>query len=167
MEVKLNNRLANIEILASKGSDYTIKVDDKEYKADIIEVERGVYSIIINHQSFNVELVNGSNPRSFTVNTYHSSYEAEVIDAEEKYRQSRSKGLKGHQSNVIESPMPGKVVKLFVSEGDQVEAGQTLIIISAMKMESEFKAPISGRVIRITTSEGSTVEGKQPLIIIE
>ncbi|HML84308.1 MAG TPA: hypothetical protein PKE52_04020, partial [Bacteroidales bacterium] len=93
MEVKLNNRLANIEILASKGSDYTIKVDDKEYKADIIEVERGVYSIIINHQSFNVELVNGSNPRSFTVNTYHSSYEAEVIDAEEKYRQSRSKGL--------------------------------------------------------------------------
>lgn len=36
--------------------------------------------------------------------------------------------------------MPGKVVKLFVSEGDQVEAGQTLIIISAMKMESEFKA---------------------------
>lgn len=41
MEVKLNNRLANIEILASKGSDYTIKVDDKEYKADIIEVERG------------------------------------------------------------------------------------------------------------------------------
>ncbi len=63
--------------------------------------------------------------------------------------------------------MPGKVVKLFVSEGDQVEAGQTLIIISAMKMESEFKAPISGKVIRVTTSEGSTVEGKQPLIIIE
>lgn len=167
MEVKLNNRLANIEILASKDNDYTIRVDDKEYKADIIEVERGVYSIIINHQSFNVELVNGANPRSFTVNTYHSSYEAEVIDAEEKYRQSRSKGLIGHHSNVIESPMPGKVVKLFVSEGDEVEAGQTLIIISAMKMESEFKAPISGRVISITTTEGATVEGKQPLIIIE
>ena len=63
--------------------------------------------------------------------------------------------------------MPGKVVKIPVKIGEEVKEGQTLIIISAMKMESEFKAKKDGKVKDIRTSEGATVDGNQVLLILE
>ena len=63
--------------------------------------------------------------------------------------------------------MPGKVVKIPVNVGDKVKAGDVVIIISAMKMESEYKVK-KDRIIReILVKEGDIVEGNQPLIIIE
>ncbi len=63
--------------------------------------------------------------------------------------------------------MPGKIVKILVAEGDKVEAGQTVIIVSAMKMESEFKASKAGIVNEIPVKEGDTVDGNQVLVVIE
>ena len=63
--------------------------------------------------------------------------------------------------------MPGKVVKVLVNEGDVVKEGQTTIIISAMKMESEYKAPMDGIVKKINVRDGDTVEGNQILIELE
>ena len=63
--------------------------------------------------------------------------------------------------------MPGKVVKLLVAEGDAVEVGQTVIIVSAMKMESEFKATKAGVVSEIPVAEGDTVDSNQVLVVIE
>jgi biotin carboxyl carrier protein len=63
--------------------------------------------------------------------------------------------------------MPGKIVKILVSEGDAVEVGQTVIIVSAMKMESEFKASKAGIIAKISVAEGDTVDGNQVLVEIE
>jgi biotin carboxyl carrier protein len=63
--------------------------------------------------------------------------------------------------------MPGKVVKILVSEGDPIKKGETAVIISAMKMESEYKAPKDGLVKKINIKEGETVEGNQILIELE
>ena len=63
--------------------------------------------------------------------------------------------------------MPGKIVKILVAEGDTVTAGQTVIIVSAMKMESEFKASKSGVISEIPVKEGDTVDGNQVLVVIE
>jgi biotin carboxyl carrier protein len=63
--------------------------------------------------------------------------------------------------------MPGKVVKIPVKTGDTVQKGDTVITISAMKMESEYKSPKDGRVGRIHVTEGSTVDANQVLIEIE
>ena len=63
--------------------------------------------------------------------------------------------------------MPGKIVKILVAVGDAVEAGQTVIIVSAMKMESEFKAAKAGIVSEIPVKEGDTVDGNQVLVVIE
>ena len=75
----------------------------------------------------------------------------------------------GHNAgdNIIKSPMPGKVVKVLVNEGDKVDAGQTVIILSAMKMESEFKAGKDGIVTEIAVKEGDTVDSNQLLVVIE
>lgn len=167
LEIKLNERTALVDLLARNGNHVFIRIDNKEYDADIVQVERGVYSILINGHSFNVELIPGETPKTYSVNTYLNSYQAEIIDAETKYRHSREKGLQLEEEKIIESPMPGKVVKITCQIGDQVETGQTLIILSAMKMESEFKARTSGKVIELRVKEGDTVEGKQVLIVID
>jgi biotin carboxyl carrier protein len=63
--------------------------------------------------------------------------------------------------------MPGKVVKIPVKEGDTVAKGDTVIVISAMKMESEYKSPVDGVVKRVFVQEGQTINGNQPLVEIE
>ena len=63
--------------------------------------------------------------------------------------------------------MPGKVVKIPVTIGDIVKKGDTVITISAMKMESEYKSPMDGEISKINVTEGSTVTAGQILIEIE
>ena len=63
--------------------------------------------------------------------------------------------------------MPGKIVKILVKEGDIIKEGETAIIISAMKMESEYKAPATGMVKRINVAEGDVIQSDQILIELE
>jgi biotin carboxyl carrier protein len=80
---------------------------------------------------------------------------------------NRNQSLLADEESVISSPMPGKVVKIPVQAGDKVKIGDTVIIVSAMKMESEYKAGKSGIIKDIHVGEGDTIEGHQPLITIE
>ncbi|MEZ4223967.1 MAG: biotin/lipoyl-containing protein [Polyangiaceae bacterium] len=66
----------------------------------------------------------------------------------------------------VKSPMPGKIVKVLVGEGQDVEAGQAVIVVEAMKMENELAAPRSGQVKRLHVAEGDTVEGAAALLTI-
>jgi pyruvate carboxylase subunit B len=65
---------------------------------------------------------------------------------------------------VIGAPMPGKILRILVKEGEQVKTGQGLLILEAMKMENEIPAPKDGVVKRILVKEGDTVDTGQPLI---
>ena len=67
----------------------------------------------------------------------------------------------------IAAPMPGKVVRLLVSPGDSVEAGQGLVVVEAMKMQNEMKSPRSGRVAEIKTKVDATVKAGEVLLVIE
>jgi biotin carboxyl carrier protein len=58
----------------------------------------------------------------------------------------------------VRSPMPGKVVKILVKSGDEVKAGQGVVVVEAMKMENELKAPRDGRADGIAVSEGQAVD---------
>jgi biotin carboxyl carrier protein len=165
-EIKINDRIANIELLSREGSKFQIAIDHKVYELDAVEVEKGVYSILLDNKSFNVELVQGKNSKSYIVNTLYDSFNVDIIDAESKYLMNRRKD-DGEDANVIASPMPGKVVKILFSEGDQVKAGETVIIVSAMKMESEYKVKQDRTIKRILVKEGDTVNGDQPMVIIE
>ena len=166
-EVKINNRTAKVELLQWDGTYVNIKVDEKEYILDFEKVNQGIFSIIHNNNSYNIELIPGENVKQYTINTYKNSYETEVIDAESKYRAARLKGSEEDAENTVIAPIPGKVVKIPVIVGDAVEAGQTLVIFSAMKMESEFKAKKEGVVKEIRVKEGDIVEAKKVMVVVE
>jgi len=67
----------------------------------------------------------------------------------------------------VTAPMPGKVVKLLVSAGDQVTARQGVVVVEAMKMENELRAGRAGIVREVLVAEGASVEAGTPLLVIE
>jgi biotin carboxyl carrier protein len=165
-EVKINSRTAKVELLGREGTKYRARIDDREYEFDVVRVEPGIYSVLHNGKSTNMEMIEVGKANQYSVKTLSSQYDVEVIDALTRYR-NNTKGDLAASGNVITTPMPGKVVRIPVTEGDVVEAGQTVITISAMKMESEYKSAFRGIVKKILVNEGDTIEGHQPLIELE
>lgn len=76
-------------------------------------------------------------------------------------------GAAGGGPKDITSPMPGKVIKVLVNPGDQVTAGQGLVVVEAMKMENEYKAPNAGRIGKVFVENGQTIEAGAKLLRIE
>ena len=68
--------------------------------------------------------------------------------------------------NSVVAPMPGKIIAIKVSKGQRVNAGDTVLILEAMKMEQEIKSSISGTVSEIPVSEDDTVKKDQPLVVL-
>ncbi|MGB9821514.1 MAG: biotin/lipoyl-containing protein [Pseudothermotoga sp.] len=67
----------------------------------------------------------------------------------------------------IRSPMSGLILKIHVSEGQQVSRGQKLLVLEAMKMENDILSEHDGKVAKILVKEGDTVETQQTLLIIQ
>ncbi len=166
LEININGNSSSVELLSKDGNKHQVSIDGKLYKVDLVMVEKGVYSIIYRNKSYNVELIQGREPKTYTINTLYNSYDVDIMDAEAKYLKGR-KHEDLDDDSAISSPMPGKVVKILVKIGDKVKAGDTVIIISAMKMESEYKVKRDRVIKDILVKEGDTIDGHQPLIIIE
>jgi biotin carboxyl carrier protein len=144
-----------------------ISVDDRIYELDLMMVERGVYSVLYEGESLNMELISGENNRMYFVNSRYHSYEIEIIDAQTKYQQNRSNKNHGAGSETISSPMPGKIIKILVKKGEKITAGTISIIVEAMKMQSEYKVTHDCVVKKILVKEGDTVGSNQTLIEFE
>ena len=164
-EISLNGEHDFIDILARDGNTMDVKVGDRQYHLDVVEVENGVYSILLDGTSFNVELIPTEN-KKYAANTLYNSFEVEIIDGESRYMKSQ-KGHDAEEQSFISTPMPGKIVKILVEEGQEVKAGETLVIVSAMKMESEYKASSDRVVKEVLVVEGDNIDGDQPLITFE
>ena len=165
-EVKVNERIAQVELIEKLDNKIKIKVDDNTYELDAVMVENGVYSILYNNKSYNVELIEGDHNKQYLINTLYDQFTTEIIDAEARYQMSRKSGQLEDDAS-ISSPMPGKVVKILVEEGQEVKEGQTVIIVSAMKMESEYKVKQDRIIKAVCVAEGDNITANQPLIIVE
>ncbi len=67
----------------------------------------------------------------------------------------------------VKAPMPGRVVRLLVKVGEDVEEGQGVVVIEAMKMQNELKSPKAGRVVRVGAAVGDTVGSGDVLVVVE
>jgi biotin carboxyl carrier protein len=167
LDIKIGDREARVRVIGMDGSKALIDVDGITYDVDIVMVEEGVYSIIHQGKSYNIEMIQGNGPKNYFVNTYSSSHDVEIIDSQSRYQKSRNKDNIDSAEKIITTPMPGKVIRIPVSVGQEVEKGATVIVISAMKMESEYRSPVDGTIKKIFVNEGDSIAGNQPLIEIE
>lgn len=167
IEIKVGERIAWVDLINQNGNFLEVEVDGKTYNIDLLHTADGTFSILHEGHSYNIELVPHQHPKKYTAYTLYEEFDLEVIDAEARYLMNRGGNGFASSDKKISSPMPGKVVKVLVQEGDEVTEGQTVIIISAMKMESEYKAPMDGKIKKVSVNDGDTVDGNQVLIELE
>ena len=134
-----------------------------EREASMLEVEPGIYSILVGGMSYEVKVVAG--PAGFYVDLSGERSVVEVQDPRSAIRRGAPGIHDGRQS--VRAPMPGRVVRVLLSEGAEVEAGSGLVVVEAMKMQNEMKAPKNGRVLSVKASEGDTVAAGEVLVTIE
>jgi biotin carboxyl carrier protein len=129
--------------------------------ADGEEISPGVYSILIDGRSHEAQV----SKRAGDAEGYSSPYVVTVglrrylVEIRDPRRWRRDgAGVQEEGPQEIVAPMPGKIVKVLVSENQEVVRNQGLLVIEAMKMQNEIRAPRAGRVERIYAQEGTGVE---------
>ena len=126
---------------------------------DIVEVEPGVYSVIDGLSSWEVRVAGGE------IAIAGIAFRFEIDDPRQWKRSTQAAGAHGRAS--IKAAMPGKIVRILVKAGDEVVAGQGIIVVEAMKMQNELKAPRDGRVTGIEVKENDSVNAGAVLALIE
>lgn len=94
-------------------------------------------------------------------------FAAEAVDERTRAIREMTGGAEAEAEKTVVAPMPGLVVKVEVEVGEQVRAGQGVVVVEAMKMENELKAPADGVVSRIEVQPGQTVDKGATLIVLE
>lgn len=130
---------------------------------DFVEVEPGVYSVLIDGRQHELRVTGGGG--SFAVTARGRQTVVEVRDPREWSAEGGGKAAAGKAK--ILSPMPGKVVRVMVEAGEAVSAGQAVVVVEAMKMQNELKSPIDGTVKKVAVVAGATVAANQVLVEVD
>jgi len=144
---------------------YEITIDGKTVHVDAVKSGPTVYSIIEDGKQFEA-MVDEKGAHGFDVLVGGTLFHLEAVD-------ERTQLLAGAVANVavgkqsVEAEMPGKVLKVSAAVGDEVTAGQGILIIEAMKMENEIQSPVDGIITELVATEGQTVEAGTPLFTVE
>ena len=136
--------------------------DGPELRADVEIPEPGVYSVLIEGRSYEARVE--ETPTALVVVIAGRRFEIEARDPRRFVRGRPGSGVDGVQA--VTAPMPGKVVRVLVAVGDEVSAGQGLLVVEAMKMQNEMKAARAGKVLSLNGAAGATVAAGEVLATI-
>ncbi len=149
-----------IDVQITDAGTVDVSMDGAPVPVDAVRIPGGV-SLRIGGKVF--DLVAGGRAEAKQVAAGARRAIAEVESERARSRRAR-RGAVGGGGKEIRAPMPGRVVKILVTEGEEVTAEQPIIVVEAMKMENELRASADGRVQAIEVSEGQTVEGDMVLV---
>jgi pyruvate carboxylase subunit B len=142
-----------------------VEVDGQPVKTDLSALDgTPVRGLRIDGASFRV-VAHLTGRGNWDLNVSGHRVEAEVVDERTRaIRAMAGAGAAASGPKPVSAPMPGLVVKVEVSEGDEVQPGQGVVIVEAMKMENELKAEAGGIVASVRVAPGDTVEKGQVLV---
>jgi len=153
-----------IEVIPRENG-YRVVIGERELDLDAVHLQGFALSLIAGTGSYRCDIDPGKNGQ-IRVLVGETVYPLEILD-ERRLRMRRAGGkftLEGPQR--IDAPMPGKVTRMLVKAGDQVEEGQGLVVVEAMKMENELKSPKAGKVTELHAVEGEAVESGAKLAVV-
>jgi biotin carboxyl carrier protein len=178
-EVEINSRTRRVDVERAAAA-FIVTVDGRRRVADVTMMN-GLWSVILDgsgadsgvRHSYEVavaEQPHGSGRLTVHVNgRIVSARVARPRRTSARGRHDAGPGSVGTDAGPqpVIAPMPGKVVKVLVAQGDIVAARQGVVVVEAMKMENELRAPKAGTVVRVDVSEGSSVDAGAVLVLIE
>ena len=152
----------HIEILSPAPACHFRFADGAERAAQVETPEPGVYSVLLDSRVYEARVEETGGALAVVVEGHR--FEIEVRDPRRFRRRSGGGGRAG--VHAIPAPMPGKVIRVLVAVGDEVTAGQGLLVVEAMKMQNEIKTPGAGKVLAIAAREGATVAAGEVLATV-
>jgi biotin carboxyl carrier protein len=145
-------------------------VDGRSYELEVREISSGEYLLLNGTAVFRCRIESMSDRRdsrqSFEVSLRGRGYDVKVIDPK-RLRSGHASAAHDPGAAEVVSPMRGKLVRVLVEQGSQVEAGDGIVIVEAMKMQNEMKSPKAGVVVSINAEAGATVNAGDVLAVIE
>jgi biotin carboxyl carrier protein len=135
---------------------YTVKIANKPYEVEIEDIQARPVIAVVDGQRFEVHPENGSKAEV--------QNEAKEFQSSELFKPFTDSGMTINQMN---APLPGTIIEVFVKPGEQVESGNVIVVIEAMKMKNRIRSTRSGKISEVLVSAGQTVAHKQVLVRFE
>jgi biotin carboxyl carrier protein len=159
---------SNVDVeLRREGERVLACIDDREYELQLRQLGAGQFLLISNGQIFDCQ-VEGQSASGATLDVVvGTSRYAVTINDPKRLRGAESGAAHADGAARIIAPMPGKVVRVLVELGAQVESAAAIVVVEAMKMQNELKSPKAGTVTALNVTVGSTVNGGDVLAVIE
>ncbi len=177
----------NVYFSAKYSNMYTIQLKDSSFKVDLkggdlkqgsvngkkfkldINTSDNEYHILYNNNSYKLELVDFiDNTKEVILKINNDKVTCKVSDELDLLlKQLGMDNLSAQKMNNVKAPMPGMVIDVLVDKGQAVVAGDTLLVLEAMKMENNIKAPADGIVKQVVCESGIAVEKNDILIVFE
>lgn len=153
-------------LLRREGQLVTAEVDGRAYSLEVQTPAAGVFLLRSSTNVYHCRVEAEGKPEALNVSLRGRDYSIQLIDPK-RLRGSQSSGAHDHGAVQIVASMPGKVVRLLVELGSQVEAGAGIVVVEAMKMQNEMKSPKAGVVTSLSAIAGATVNAGDVLAEIE
>ncbi len=162
LDVEIEGKAHRIELLQTRDLSRWF-ADGRPLDTHGQQVSPGVYSILVQGESFEVRVERiGADLR---VTTQGREYKIAIRDPRE-WKKNRAGAAEAEGRQHVLAPMPGKVVRVLVAAGDEVQAGQGLMVVEAMKMQNEIRAPKSGKIERLAVIAGQTVNAGEVVAVV-
>lgn len=161
--VTIGEQEREIDVHITPEGRVSVALDGQPYDADVVRVPGGV-NLLVEGRVFDIAI--GGRPEDRTV-AAGPRRAVGVVESERQRAKRKKAGGSGPSDKEIRSPMPGRVVKILVKPGDQVEANAPAVVVEAMKMENELRTTGPGKVKTVEVTEGQSVEGNTLLVTFE
>jgi biotin carboxyl carrier protein len=162
-DVTIDGKNYRLQLLRSDGR-WQCRLDGREVQIDAALARPDVLSILIEGKAYEIKRERGATDMHLWVGPVR--YAAELQDPR-SLRARRDGGAAAAGPRKLTAPMPGKVVRVLVTEKAEVEAGQGLLVVEAMKMQNEIKSPKKGIVQKLVAAPGANVNAGDVLVIVE
>lgn len=161
-QVRIAGESRSVEL--TRGSNgWECSLEGEARRLDVVEVSPGIFSLLLEGESFTIYLERFDD--RYRLHTRETDLTVEVANPRRWVGRSRA-GLGRSGRQEITAPMPGRVVRVLVAEKQEVEEGQGVVVVEAMKMQNEIPAPKQGIVERVRVKEGDTVEHGEVLVVV-
>jgi acetyl/propionyl-CoA carboxylase alpha subunit len=161
-DVTINGKNYRLELARGDGR-WSCRLDGREIEVDAVLARPDVLSLRMGNQAYEVKCERVGGDLHLWVGS--ERFAPEIRDP--RSLRGRTRAVDDHGPKKLIAPMPGKVVRVIVSQGSEVEAGAGVLVVEAMKMQNEIKSPKKGTIQKILVSEGAAVNAGDVLAIVE
>jgi len=161
-EISIDGKNYRLELSQSDGR-WSCRLNGREIEVDAVLARPNVLSLRIGNKAYEVKCERVAGDVHIWVGS--RGFAPEVRDP--RSLRSRSHAADEHGPRKLTAPMPGKVVRILLAQGVEVEAGAGVVVVEAMKMQNEVKSPKKGTIQKILVSEGAAVSAGDVLAIVE